>query len=389
MKRLSLLALMLGFMLHAAAVGISANALVADKSIKKLYLFIVQDEHYGYVQPLDSIEVTDGKFSFHNDTLTSRLFFISPTFDLNDMEACFEQGSYLFMANGENQLTIAKNNKGQLMVNNPNVELSNLYVTFKHQKDSAGDKQRLDSLDQLFYAARERNDQREMQRLKESTGDIYDRAYENQRKWLNKEIERQQGTPFGLYLYYTYRLQHANITNKDELTWARQAVEGANAEARQTWYYKLATEKLDAAALTVAGQMAPAIGGEDKMGKPVSLANFKGKYVLVDFWSSSCTWCRKETPVLLKTYKAFKDKNFTILGVSTDFKRAEWLKAIKDEGAIWDHLLLKGNDRKKIMDDYSIVGIPQILLVAPDGTIIAKNLRGNRIFETVKKAVTK
>lgn len=389
MKRLSLLALMLGFMLHAAAVGISANALVADKSIKKLYLFIVQDEHYGYVQPLDSIEVTDGKFTFHNDTLTSRLFFISPTFDLNDMEACFEQGSYLFMANGENQLTIAKNNKGQLMVNNPNVELSNLYVTFIHQKDSAGNKQRLDSLDQLFYAARERNDQREMQRLKESTGDIYDRAYENQRKWLNKEIERQQGTPFGLYLYYTYRLQHANITNKDELTWARQAVEGANAEARQTWYYKLATEKLDAAALTVAGQMAPAIVGEDKMGKPVSLANFKGKYVLVDFWSSSCTWCRKETPVLLKTYKAFKDKNFTILGVSTDFKRAEWLKAIKDDGAIWDHLLLKGNDRKKIMDDYSIVGIPQILLVAPDGTIIAKNLRGNRIFETVKKAVTK
>ncbi|MBF1604997.1 MAG: TlpA family protein disulfide reductase, partial [Prevotella shahii] len=50
MKRLSLLALMLGFMLHAAAVGISANALVTDKSIKKLYLFIVQDEHYGYVQ---------------------------------------------------------------------------------------------------------------------------------------------------------------------------------------------------------------------------------------------------------------------------------------------------------------------------------------------------
>ena len=103
-----------------------------------------------------------------------------------------------------------------------------------------------------------------MQRLKESTGDIYDRAYENQRKWLNKEIERQQGTPFGLYLYYTYRLQHANITNKDELTWARQAVEGANAEARQTWYYKLATEKLDAAALTVAGQMAPAIVAKTK-----------------------------------------------------------------------------------------------------------------------------
>ncbi len=389
MKRLPLLALMLSIALHAAAVGISASGLVTDKSIKKLYLFVVHDERYGYVQPLDSIEVTNGKFAFRNDTITTRLFFLSPVFNPNEMENCFEQGTYLFMANGNNRLVVSRNAKGAILVDNSSVKLNAEYAIFKHQKDSAGDKQTLDSLDQLFYAARDRNDQREMQRLKTSTASIYDHAYKQLRKWLDKEIERCQGTPFGLYLYYTYSLQHTNITNHTDLEKAKQMVEKADAEARQTWYYTLATQKLDALKLTIVGQTAPPIAGEDKEGKAFSLSDLKGKYVLVDFWSSSCTWCRKETPVLLKTYNAFKDKNFTILGVSTDLKKTEWLKAIKEDGAIWNHLLLKGDARKQVMADYSIVSIPQILLVSPDGIIIARDLRGNKIYETVEKAVMK
>ena len=112
MKRLPLLALMLSIALHAAAVGISASGLVTDKSIKKLYLFVVHDERYGYVQPLDSIEVTNGKFAFRNDTITTRLFFLSPVFNPNEMENCFEQGTYLFMANGNNRLVVSRMRKG-------------------------------------------------------------------------------------------------------------------------------------------------------------------------------------------------------------------------------------------------------------------------------------
>lgn len=389
MKRLSLLTLLLGLVLQATATGMSVTGLVTDKNIKKLYLFIVEDEHYGYVQPVDSFKVTDGSFTYSNDTLTTRLFFMSPAFNPNEMESCFEQGTFLFLANGNNQLTVSRNGNGPIKVDNPNVKLNAQYALFKHQKDSAGNKHTLDSLDQMFYAARDRNDEREMQRIKNSTASIYDRAYEQLRQWLGNEIERHQGTAFGLYLYYTYRLQNVNITNRTDLAYARQIVEGSDAEAKQTWYYTLAMQKLNALELTIVGQTAPAIVGEDKAGKPLSLSDFKGKYVLVDFWSSSCTWCRKETPILLKTFNAFKGKNFTILGVSTDFKKAEWLKAIKEDGAVWNHLLLKGNARKKVMDDYSIVSIPQILLVSPEGAIIAKDLRGNRIYEAVKKAVAK
>lgn len=371
------------------AVGISVQGHTADKSIKRLYLFMVQDERYGYVQPLDSFKVTDGTFAYQNDTLTTRLFFLSPVFNVNEMESCFEQGTYLFLASGNNSLSVSRNARGAITADNPNVKLNAQYALFTHQKDSAGNKHTLDSLDQVFYAARERNDQREMQRIKTSTAPIYNRAYEQLRQWLDKEVERHQGSPFGLYLYYTYRLQHANITNRTDLDRARQMIEEANDEAKQTWYYARATQKLNALEQTVVGQVAPAIVGEDKAGKALSLSHFKGKFVLVDFWSSSCTWCRKETPNLLRTFNAFKDQNFTILGVSTDFRKADWLKAIKEDGAIWQQLLLKGDARKQVLAAYSIVSIPQILLVSPDGTIIAKDLRGEKIYDAVQKALAK
>ena len=98
MKRLSLLTLLLGIVLQATATGMSVTGLVTDKNIKKLYLFIVEDEHYGYVQPVDSFKVTDGSFTYRNDTLTTRLFFMSPAFNPNEMESCFEQGTFLFLA---------------------------------------------------------------------------------------------------------------------------------------------------------------------------------------------------------------------------------------------------------------------------------------------------
>ncbi|MCP5865499.1 TlpA family protein disulfide reductase, partial [Klebsiella pneumoniae] len=61
---------------------------------------------------------------------------------------------------------------------------------------------------------------------------------------------------------------------------------------------------------------------------------------MVDFWASHCGWCRAETPELLKVYNEYKDKGFTILGVSSDFKREDWLKAIDEDGAVWNHILM-------------------------------------------------
>lgn len=116
----------------------------------------------------------------------------------------------------------------------------------------------------------------------------------------------------------------------------------------------------------------------DTEGKPVSLSSFKGKYVLIDFWASWCGPCRAENPNVIKAYNTYKDKGFTILGVSLDAsaQKNNWIEAIKKDGLTWTEVSdLKGwgNEAAKL---YNIISIPQNFLVDPNGVIVAKNLRG-------------
>jgi peroxiredoxin len=117
--------------------------------------------------------------------------------------------------------------------------------------------------------------------------------------------------------------------------------------------------------------------------KPVKLSDFKGKYVLVDFWASWCGPCRQENPNVVAAYNQYKDKGFTILGVSLDQpgKKEAWLKAIADDHLTWTHVSdLKFWDNA-VAKQYGIRSIPANFLIDPDGKIIAKGLRGEALKE--------
>lgn len=140
-------------------------------------------------------------------------------------------------------------------------------------------------------------------------------------------------------------------------------------------------KKIEIAKISSVGRYLPGFSQADTSGNLIRLSSFKGKYVLVDFWASWCEPCRAENPVLVEAFNVYKDKGFTILGVSLDRNKESWLKAIHADKLNWTQVSDLKYWNNDIAKKLNIRSIPQNILLDPSGKIIARNLRGDELNE--------
>jgi peroxiredoxin len=135
------------------------------------------------------------------------------------------------------------------------------------------------------------------------------------------------------------------------------------------------------------GNIAPDFTLKTPDDKSVSLTSLRGKVVLIDFWAAWCRPCRMENPNVVKAYQTYRAKGFDILGVSLDEDKEKWMKAIAQDKLTWTQVSdLKGWE-SDVARLYGVNGIPMNFLLDKDGKIIAKNLRGTQLEQTLDKVL--
>lgn len=136
------------------------------------------------------------------------------------------------------------------------------------------------------------------------------------------------------------------------------------------------------------GNYAPGFEQNSVNDQAVTLASYKGKYVLLEFWASWCGPCRAESPNVLKAYNKYKSKGFDVLSVSLDNTKKNWETAIQKDGLLWTQVSDLKGWKNNVATLYGVQAVPANFLIDPTGKIIATNLRGDDLNQALKEYLT-
>lgn len=175
--------------------------------------------------------------------------------------------------------------------------------------------------------------------------------------------------------------------NADNIPYFKKVEAALADQYSQSPFYQNFKSKVADASRFAPGSEVPEINLPNPEGKMVPLSSLKGKVVLIDFWASWCKPCRRENPNVVEAYQKFKDKGFTVYGVSLDRTKDAWVKAIKDDNLTWTHVSDLKFWQSEAAQAYGVKGIPFALLIDEEGKVIGKNLRGQALHDKLAEVL--
>lgn len=234
------------------------------------------------------------------------------------------------------------------------------------------------AFDSLMLAAYQAKDQAKIQALRQSEGGkakaAADKAFFSTVDSLYRQVVMTNKDSFWGPLMM---ISFTSYLSEDMKPW----YEALSPAAQQSYYGQKVKEELYPSGKE--GTVVPDFKVKDRTGKEVSLSELRQgkKYVLIDFWASWCNPCRKEIPNLKKLYAQYSGKGFEIVSISIDQKKADWEKALKEEGLTWPNFL----DETGVAALYKVKFVPTMYLITADGVMVGENLRGEALATKLKE----
>ncbi len=229
------------------------------------------------------------------------------------------------------------------------------------------------TLNSQFQKFKKENDEAGMKRIKEELELV---SAEKEEKLLRNYFTSHPNSPLAFYILDVFfSFGNMNVVKAEP---AFEILDPSLQLSERGLAFK---NRLESLKQTNVGATAINFTQNDTLGNPVSLADFKGKYVLLDFWASWCVPCRAENPNIVKAFRTYKDKGFTVLGVALERPddKQLWMDAIHKDQLTWTQVSdfkFWNNDVAKL---YGIAAVPQNFLIDPNGKIIAKNIKGEEL----------